>query len=230
MTPTPDIILHIGLAAGREFYTLEKGAHGRGYGVIPDVDEEKFEDEEAEERWPGKKFPEQLGTGFDTGDVLGRWQQELGHPSRMNSVPVNGVDGEAGHSSKISKESSNGHAQEVLRELNGNGHTERKTPDVRLSPDAGNYMCGFIYYNSLAHYYSLDSSHLPVAFLHVPDLSSSKEKLDTGREVAIALIRALVESRKKVGVPGNGTSNGIAKPEIGKRSGARAGTDVNFSA
>ncbi|KAF2799525.1 pyroglutamyl peptidase-like protein type I, partial [Melanomma pulvis-pyrius CBS 109.77] len=164
MHPPPDIILHIGLAAGRDFYTLEKGAHGRGYGAIPDVDEHKFGDEEGDERWPADKFPLKLETGFETEDVLGRWKEELGHCSSPSHVQAS-----------------------------------KKRPDVRISPDAGNYLCGFLYYNSLAHYYSLDPSNRPVAFLHVPDLSASKEKLDTGREVTITLIKALVESRRKVG-------------------------------
>jgi pyroglutamyl-peptidase len=72
-------------------------------------------------------------------------------------------------------------------------------PDVRLSSDAGNFLCGFIYYNSLAHYFLIKADERPVAFMHVPDLSMSEDKLREGREVAIALIKALVESKRKVG-------------------------------
>lgn len=39
-----------------------------------------------------------------------------------------------------------------------------------------------------------------VIFMHVPDLSASESKLREGREVSVALIKALVESRRKVGV------------------------------
>lgn len=226
MTPAPDLILHIGLAAGREFYTLEKGAHSRGYGAIPDVDEEKFPDHEAEKLWPSKKFPGKLRTGFDTEDVLERWQQELRYASNASeeSLPVNGKDSDVGHVSKITK-ATDARTQEVFRNGHARGH--RETPDVRLSANAGNYMCGFIYYNSLAHYYSMDSGHLPVAFLHVPDLSSSKERLDTGREVAVALIRALVESRKQVGILADGSGEGVETVET--VDGARVETDVNFA-
>jgi pyroglutamyl-peptidase len=73
-------------------------------------------------------------------------------------------------------------------------------PDVQLSFDAGNFLCGFIYYNSLAHYFSIKEDERPVAFMHVPDLSYSDEKTQEGQEVAIALIKALVESRRKHGV------------------------------
>jgi len=73
-------------------------------------------------------------------------------------------------------------------------------PDVRLSPDAGNFLCGFIYYNSLAHYYSIKKEERPVVFLHVPDLSHDEAKLREGWEVAVALIKALVESWRKSGI------------------------------
>ena len=67
-------------------------------------------------------------------------------------------------------------------------------------------MCGFIYYNSLAHYYDLYGfrGERPVVFMHVPDLSGSEAKLKEGWEVAVALIKALVESRRKVGVSNYG--------------------------
>lgn len=191
MYPEPDIILHIGLAASRPFFTLEKGAHGRGYGAILDVDGHRFPDDAAEERFPKAIYPPTLHTSFSTSDVLSRWRTNLGYS-----------------------------------DIEDNEDAQKKA-DVRLSPDAGNFMCGFIYYNSLAHYYSIKDDERPVVFLHVPDLSQSEERLDMGREVAIALIRALVQSKKNVGV--------IDRPETGTYSiginseeNARAGTDVNF--
>lgn len=39
-----------------------------------------------------------------------------------------------------------------------------------------------------------------VIFMHVPDLSSNEAKLREGWEVTIALLKALVESRRAVGV------------------------------
>ncbi|KAF2177868.1 peptidase C15, pyroglutamyl peptidase I-like protein [Zopfia rhizophila CBS 207.26] len=186
MYPKPDIILHIGLAAGRTFYTLEKGSHCRGYGSIPDVDGEKFPDSLAEEKFPRSMFPPVLHTSFDTDDVLRRWKTNLGYPN---------PDAEA--------------------------DTE---PDVRLSADAGNFLCGFIYWNSLAHYFALKEDERPVAFLHVPDLSGSLESLEQGRKVAVGLIRALVESRRKLGVV-----DGLQRVRKGEDlENVRPGTDVNF--
>jgi pyroglutamyl-peptidase len=193
ITPKPDIILHIGLAAGRPYYTLEKGAHGRGYGAIPDVDGERFPDDVADEKFPPELFPYVLHTSFDTSDVVARWRTKLGHSSADAQFPA--------------------HAQI---------HSS-SAPDVRVSPDAGNFMCGFIYWNSLAHYYSMNEDERPVAFMHVPDLSDSDEKLDTGRNVAIALIKALVESRRLVGIVHDYEREGRGKEEK-----VKAETDVNF--
>jgi pyroglutamyl-peptidase len=161
--PEPDVVLHIGLAAGRKFFTLEQGAHGRGFDKIADVDGERFPDSRAEKTFPSSKYPTVLKTSFDTSDVLARWKANLGY----TSVEGNAEDDDA--------------------------------PDVRLSPDAGNYLCGFIYYNSLAHYFSIKDDYRPVAFMHVPDLSHSEDKQREGWEIAVALIKALVESKRKNG-------------------------------
>lgn len=190
MHPKPDIILHIGLAAGRTYFTLEQGSHARGYGRIPDVNGERFSDEDGDAKFPNEIFPSVLHTSFDTADALARWRENL--------------------------EQSNQDADSVVEGI----------PDVRISPDAGNFMCGFIYYNSLAHYFQKREDERPVAFLHVPDLSSSKAKLDTGREVTIALIKALVESRREVGVVDGSAEVGKEKRQD---KGVVAGMDVNFA-
>lgn len=197
MHPAPSIVLHLGLAAGRTFFALEKGAHGRGYGEIPDVDGEIFTDHSAESQFPRSEFPPALQTGFDTEDVLVRWKAYL-------DQGITGTGGEVAVA-----------AEKMQRR-----------PDVRLSDDAGNFMCGFIYWNSLAHYYSLDGKGLPVAFMHVPDLTGSQERLDMGREVAVTLIKALVESKRKVRLSQN--AEGVAEwTDQGEDE--RAETDVNFA-
>ncbi|KAF2011600.1 pyroglutamyl peptidase-like protein type I [Aaosphaeria arxii CBS 175.79] len=197
ITPVPSIILHIGLAAGRDFYTLENGSHGRGYGAIPDVDGERFTDQESEEAFPRSSFPPVLKTSFDTSDVLSRWKANLTdiHPTS-----------DARSSSHI---------------------PPKRVPDVRLTPDAGNFLCGFIYYNSLAHYFDIKEDERPVAFLHVPDLSSSEVALDVGREVAIALIKALVESRRVKGCVDS--LQGVKLPNQDEVENVSASTDFNFA-
>lgn len=191
LRPCPDIILHIGLAAGRDYFAIEQGARGRGYGKIPDVDGDRFDDAVAERLFPAASYPSQLTTSFDTSDVLARWRANLG-----------GSD------------------------FNGGGDaTLNGCPDVRISSDAGNFLCGFIYYNSLAHYFSIDQDDRPVVFMHVPDLSSSNDKLKEGGDVTIALIKALVESRRKVGITDRSRRNAAR----GVGGDAHAGTDNNFA-
>jgi pyroglutamyl-peptidase len=96
--------------------------------------------------------------------------------------------------------------------------------DVRPSEDAGNFLCGFIYYTSMAEYYKLSEKERPVIFLHVPDLPT-KDKLDQGREITCALIRALVESNKNFGA-GNSTEENSDGERI---RGIRQEADANFS-
>jgi pyroglutamyl-peptidase len=190
--PTPDIILHIGLAAGRSYFTLESGSQARGYAKIPDVDGQRFEDSVAERHFPSAKFPTRLTTSFDTSDVLARWKANLGYTS---------IDGT---------------------------HMDEGCPDVRISQDAGNFLCGFIYYNSLAHYFSVKEDERPVCFLHVPDLSGSADKLREGLEVTIGLIKALVESRRKAGGRVvDGDKQGVGGRGEGEDIGER--TDNNFA-
>ena len=68
----------------------------------------------------------------------------------------------------------------------------QKDADLRISEDAGRYMCEFIYYSSLAHRLKQQKPR-KVVFLHVPSDASAKS-VAQGRELMINLIRAIVES------------------------------------
>lgn len=58
--------------------------------------------------------------------------------------------------------------------------------------------------------------------MHVPDLSGSEAKLREGWKVAVALIKALVESRRKAGI---GRGNAEKKEEgVGQEDDARNNT------
>lgn len=57
--------------------------------------------------------------------------------------------------------------------------------------------------------------------MHVPDLSGSEAELREGWEVTVALIKALVESRRKVGV-----GRGQAGERVGQEDDARNNTVV----
>ncbi|PTB81492.1 peptidase C15, pyroglutamyl peptidase I-like protein [Trichoderma longibrachiatum ATCC 18648] len=64
--------------------------------------------------------------------------------------------------------------------------------DLRISDDAGRYLCDFIYYSSLASCYK-QGKERKVIFLHVP-ADGSEAVIKQGQEVAVNLIRSIVES------------------------------------
>lgn len=69
---------------------------------------------------------------------------------------------------------------------------------LRVSTNAGRFLCDYIYFNSLAEC-SKRGERRRVAFLHVPAVKPEPcpdygEHIATGREVAIQLIRSIVES------------------------------------
>ncbi|OAQ72154.1 pyroglutamyl peptidase type I [Pochonia chlamydosporia 170] len=82
------------------------------------------------------------------------------------------------------------------------GHSS-KDMDLRISEDPGRYLCDFIYYSSLAHLYKANRPR-KVVFLHVPS-DASDAYVSQGRELAVNLIRSLVESETdKVDGSGDG--------------------------
>ena len=68
----------------------------------------------------------------------------------------------------------------------------QKDANLRISEDAGRYLCDFIYFSSLAH---LWKAHRPrkVLFLHVPS-EQSAEAIRSGTELTLQLIRSVVDS------------------------------------
>jgi pyroglutamyl-peptidase len=64
--------------------------------------------------------------------------------------------------------------------------------DLRISEDAGRYLCDFIYFSSLAHLSKAKESQR-VVFLHVPS-DYSEQAITSGRELVLQLIKSIVES------------------------------------
>lgn len=156
---TIDLVLHIGMSSGRDFYTAEVYAHRDGYSKNKDLDGEAL---------PGDyglihfgDCPSIMTTSLDCDQLARLWK------SNLRDIP----EGSPGLGA-----------------------------DCRLSEDAGHYLCDFIYYNSLAWFgrrnECLDGGKVedrPVMFLHVP-AESHPAMLEKGRQVAIALIAAMVDN------------------------------------
>ena len=143
LKPKYDIVLNIGLAPGRNFYTMETLAHRDGY-IKKDVDGKTLEGDTLWQR--EYNAPERLHTSFNTEDVWRRWKSGL--------VNV----------------------------------------DLRPSHNAGHYLCDFTYYACMLEYWRREPlGRRPCMFLHVPSGLEEKD-IERGRDVALALITALVAS------------------------------------
>ncbi|RMD42260.1 hypothetical protein DV735_g2896, partial [Chaetothyriales sp. CBS 134920] len=182
----PDYIVHIGMAAGREHYTLETIAHRDDY-KIKDVDERDGW-KEGEYVWKKEGIPGLLQVGWDEADVLARWQKE-----------VDGVETAMG---LVDNEGAFPAWPLMAPQL----RNTRKSL-VRLSRDAGRFLCEFSLMVSLSRR-SLEERQkeregLPtdwresregkVAFLHVPG-GFLPQDVARGVRVAEAAIRSIVAS------------------------------------
>ena len=88
--------------------------------------------------------------------------------------------------------------QDSVRRTNTDKITINKE-ELQSSEDAGNFLCDYIYFNSLAWFGRRSqvfdgppSAHRPVLFLHVP-ADSSEDGLERGRLVTVGLIRAMAD-------------------------------------
>jgi len=142
-----DYMVHIGMASGRRFYSVERRGHRDGYNMR-DVDGEFLGDEERQkvegDKWIWADVPEELETACNIDDIWRRWRIAL------------------------------------------------PNTDVRISEDAGRYLCDFIYFSSLAHL-EIQKEERRVTFLHVP-VDVGDVAVKTGVSVAVELIRAMVQS------------------------------------
>jgi pyrrolidone-carboxylate peptidase len=154
-------VIHIGLAAGRDYFAIEKGAERDGYHEFPDEERKVVTRAEVKKLWG--KSPARLDSAIDFEDVVERWR----------SI----VKGGAGHAK------AKGHGKDKEKE---------KDSEVKGSDDVGNYVCGFVYYVSLEWLWERKKEG-KVLFLHVPNLVTEKE-VERGRDITLALIKAVVES------------------------------------
>jgi pyroglutamyl-peptidase len=79
--PKIDFMIHVGMAAGRDFYSVERRGHRDGY-MMEDVDgvvlgDERGRYKDGEEKWVWEGCPAELETGVDLDDVWRRWRGAL---------------------------------------------------------------------------------------------------------------------------------------------------------
>lgn len=158
----PDIVIHIGMASTRHYYTVETMAHRDGYKVT-DVDGQ---------------------TGYEHGEAI--WKEEglppvlrAGQPSTNKNPTLIQTGGTIPLFPSPPDDN-------LLKTWESFLST---STDVRISDDAGRYLCEYIYYTSLAHAYK-EKRDRGVVFLHVPGWTDQLS-IAKGKEATTALIKAL---------------------------------------
>ena len=188
------------MAPSRATYELETRAHKAGYekkDVWGEVPAEKWRDgvdggqggkegkggkgakgAKGEKGEKGEKgAPGVLRPGWNGSDVCWRWRGKLGMGKEPEGVGQRKAMGEE------------------KRKEEGKGEEEVV---VRMSEDAGRYLCEFVFYASMLEWWLADKGKGAeegghVAFLHVPG-GVEEEDVQRGVRVAVAAIEAILES------------------------------------
>lgn len=168
-----DYVLHIGMASSKKQYVLERLGHRDDY-TIHDLDQRLPDQNSSSDDYPWHGIPAQLTTDLDVADIKRRWEKYL---------PVSAAGPQCQRLGRGPGES-NGNIQDNLT--------------LKSSEDAGHFLCDYIYFNSLATCHRADQRKR-VLFMHVPAVRPEpadlyNNSIDLGREVAIQLLRSLVES------------------------------------
>ncbi|WEW58091.1 pyroglutamyl-peptidase I [Emydomyces testavorans] len=170
----PDFVIHIGMASTRHYYSVETRAHRDGYRVT-DVDGQVgYEDGEAV--WKREGLPEVLSPGPVATEISCVSSSITSAPPTRpaaSKLPIH-----------IHPSPPEATFLETWRSF------LPATTDLRLSEDAGRYLCEFIYYSSLAYAYK-EGRARSVVFLHVPGWTD-QASVEKGKDVVIGLIKTLV--------------------------------------
>lgn len=169
-----DYVLHIGMASTKRQYVLERLGHRDDYKLV-DLDERLPNQNPSSDDYPWHGIPAHLTTDLDVADIKRRWETYL---------PVSAGGPPCQWSGHAADESNLGDMQDNLM--------------LKSSEDAGHFLCDYIYFNSLATCHRAEQRKR-VLFMHVPAVRPEpadlyQESIDLGREVAIQLLRSLVES------------------------------------
>ncbi|RDA87343.1 hypothetical protein CP532_2662 [Ophiocordyceps camponoti-leonardi (nom. inval.)] len=178
-----------------------------------DDDEEKKEEEKKEEEKGGKKRRRHIDAAIHIGMAGPRAIYQLerrAHRSGYRNLDVDGAlpedddedtdddddDDDKKQDDETKDQKSKGPA-ELTTELNLEDTLARwrnlsdADMDLRLSDDAGRFLCEFIYYASLSEL-TARKRRRNVVFFHVP-CHATERYVSQGRDLAVALVRALAD-------------------------------------
>ena len=146
----PDFVLHIGMAGGRDCYSLETRAHRDGYRIKDVDDSDGFSCGEVV--WKREGVPDCLLVHWDEDDVLRRWEQgvERGLVDRgflssplAPASPTPASKAPTGPIKTIWGTAATQHPPSRAEE-------HKKRGVVKLSRDAGRFLCEFALFESLS--------------------------------------------------------------------------------
>lgn len=182
--PKIDYMLHIGMASTKKQYVLERLGHRDDYKLL-DLDEKLPNQNPSSDDYPWHGIPAQLTTDLDVADIKRRWETYL---------PVSASWPQRRRCGLGAGGSNAGDSQGNLT--------------LKSSEDAGHFLCDYTYFNSLANCHRAEQRKR-VLFMHVPAVRPEpedlyRESIDLGREIAIQLLRSLVESELSASEAGAG--------------------------
>ncbi|KAJ5662702.1 hypothetical protein N7462_011628 [Penicillium macrosclerotiorum] len=162
----PDLVVHIGIASPRPYYSVESQAHRDDY-IITDIEGRNgFED--GERRWKEMGLPAILRPGLVAHDE-----------QHQNNAPA--------ASTSASMSTPYPPDNNFLKTWKSLAPADL---DLRVSQDPGRYLCDFIFYTSMS-LALLAGQDRNVLFLHVPGASEDAD-IERGKKVALALIKTMV--------------------------------------
>jgi pyroglutamyl-peptidase len=160
-----DLILHLGMADGWEWYTIERSAWKEG--TVKGVDYGNGKEGEPVEYYI---LPDDIGQTYKNIPGPCPWTEKV--PNQLLAGPGVDID-------QVAKD-----VQQVLNlQLGKRGE---KFVEVRLHSDGGNYLCGFISYESFAQAF-VNKYSAKAIFCHVPGWRDAK-RLGIGRDFVCSLI------------------------------------------
>ncbi|BCR92700.1 putative pyroglutamyl peptidase type I [Aspergillus chevalieri] len=175
----PDIVIHMGIAATRDYYSVETQAHRDAYHLSDITGRSGFLD--GEMHWRQLGLPPILKAGRAT-----NVRTTVNAPAMETPGTVPGSKSQQAVQQHTNPRPPDDQFVDIWKTFAPPG------ADIRISQDAGRYACEFILYTSLAQAFQ-EGRDRNVTFFHVPP-SCNDEDIEYGRNVAIAFIKALVTS------------------------------------
>lgn len=185
-----DLVLHIGVFDGREFFAIEQSSSKTadmdwGYQNSKDHANETFTVQEQNAAWADQ--PTRLEPDLDLHQIVDLWQEKT---SDITLPPIDtGSSVQSASTARVPAKVAldNVFHPSVLSQMRAADQGD----DVQWSDNVGTFLCAFIYYTGLVEAGKKGSRDL--TFMHVPYLKT-EEQISAGVDITIELLNSMVES------------------------------------